>query len=85
MTPDQLLQCIEEAPLLNKEQQLKVNMFIDNYMQKMERKIVVELLNLTQSCKSKRKHLYRHPIHNPGGHLGGHAQACMEGHALCPK
>ena len=60
MTPDQLLQCIEEAPLLNKEQQLKVKMFIDNYVQKMERKIVVELLNLTQSCK--RKHLYRHPI-----------------------
>ena len=35
MTPDQLLQCIEEAPLLTKQQQLKVKIYIeDNYVQK---------------------------------------------------
>ena len=43
MTPDQLLQCIEEAhQVLNKEQQLKVKIYIeDNYVQKTEGKTAV--------------------------------------------
>ena len=42
MTPDQLLQCIEEVPLLTKEQQLKVKIYIeDNYVQKTEGKTAV--------------------------------------------
>ena len=52
MTPDQLLQFIEEAPLLTKEQQLKVKIYIeDNYMQKTEGKTAEEKYSTTHTNK----------------------------------
>ena len=42
MTPDQLLQCVDETSLLNKQQRLTAKTYIDNYGRKIEGKKTVD-------------------------------------------
>jgi len=42
MTPDQLLQCVDETSLINKQQRLTAKTYIDNYGRKIKGKKTVD-------------------------------------------